>query len=92
MRWIQARPLAHFAFSEFMGGLVSFLVYVFFLMFSFASQEVTALLPLNNPAPLHFLDLVLAWGTAFSGSITFGMITLSNIVRLGFQLMGEIRA
>lgn len=92
MRWISDRPLVHFVFSEFMSALASFSVYVLILMFSYAAQEVTALLPLNNPAPLQFLDLVLAWGTAFGGGVTFAMLTIFNVLRLGLQLTRQVRA
>ncbi len=84
--WVHERPLLHFAVSEIQAGIASFSVYAFFVIISYLTEAVTVRFPLRNPAPAHFLDLALAWGAAFSGSITFIGLTICSILRLFIQL------
>ena len=89
LRWVHERPLPHFIYSEFLAGVASLSVYTFFLTVSYLTEKLTAALPLKNTAPAHFLDMIFAWGTAFSGGITFCMISIFSIIRLGRQLWQE---
>lgn len=89
LRWIHERPLPHFIYSELMAGIASVTVYTFFLLVSYLTEMVTAAFPLKYAAPAHFLDMIFAWGTAFSGGITFSMISAFSLIRLGRQLWQE---
>lgn len=84
--YIQRRPLIHFVVSEVQGGLAALSVYGFFLLFSFAAERLTELLPLKYTAAAHFLDMVLAWAAVFSGAFTFLVYTLANAVRLALHV------
>lgn len=88
-RFIHGKPLLHFVASEFWAGIASLMVYAFFVMVSYAIEMLTASFPLKYTAPAHFLDMVFAWGAAFSGGLTFLMITICSVFRLGRQLLRQ---
>lgn len=85
------RPMLHFVLSEFFGGMASFSVLAFFVLFSYLADLIIKNFPLVNGAPAQFLEEVLAWGAAFSGGITFIVITVCSLVRLALDQLRPIR-
>lgn len=85
-QYVHSKPLLHFVVSEILAGIASISVYGCFVLLSFATEKINQYLPLKNSQPAHFLDLMLAWGAAFSASITFIMITLCSLIRLAVRL------
>jgi hypothetical protein len=90
--WSHEQPLLRFFISEVLGGLASLSVYMFFLLVSRIAEVVTDWIALTNQAPAAFLDAVFAWSAAISGSVTFTMITLCELIRLAKHLLRRIDA
>lgn len=88
-RYIHERPLLHFISGEINAGVASVMVYAGFVMVSYAIEGLTERFPLKYAAPGHFLDVFFAWCTALSGALTFSMITVCSIFRLGRQLIRQ---
>jgi hypothetical protein len=86
---VTGNPYVHFVISEASAALTSVLVYLLFRAASFATQLISAYLPLHELAPADFLELVLSWGAALGSSATFVIVTVYQLLVLIKRLLAE---
>jgi hypothetical protein len=79
-------PLWHFVQSETLGALAGLTIYAVFRACAYCATVLTHWLPLEDPGPAHFLDLVLSWGGALGAAATFAIITIYQIAVLIMRL------
>lgn len=80
----------HFLISEMWAGLAGVGVYLIFRCAAWLIDAVASTFPLEDTAPADFFSLVLHWGAAISGSATFVLITIYQLVVLFKRLWAEV--
>jgi hypothetical protein len=77
---VGSSPYFHFVVSEAWATAASGAVYCFSRLVAWLVQFVDQLLPLNDPAPLVFMERIMSWGGSFVTAAVFLLTT-------GYQLI-----
>ena len=72
----QGNPYFHFLISEVVAAFCSLVVYVFFRISAWATEQINSLFPLTDNGPAELFLHFLHWGGAIGGGLTFVLITI----------------